>query len=163
MLGWLLLCFALTVASEFVCPFVIDNNSSAARSEDQRLLHDCMPITIKGLCNKNLVCVARTYDRQPCVSKLPCSTYKEACTCPGAVACQRLLSAPRKPVRLICTDGASNQHPKRQESHESDSDSDDDDDGDTNEIDGTLVFVFIFLLSYCVLLCLAVIYIKPVD
>lgn len=161
MTSWLLLCFALLAVSKFACPFIDGNSSALATGGEQRLLRDCEPVTIKGFCDENLDCIARTHQRRPCAAKLPCLAHKQTCTCPNTIACQRL-SAPLKQVTLMCIDDGASQehlHPKRQESH------DDEDAGedDTTEIDGTLVFVLILLLSYCVILCLFVIYIKPVD
>lgn len=136
------------VAHEHLCPPI----------GDAEIAIPCGSVRAKGRCDASVQCRLLAAANATCASKLPCSVQGEACLCSDRFTCQRRLPS-GKTALLLCQHEA---HAKRQEALHTDDDGDDDDDDDSSgPDDDTAVFLAILGIFYAVMLCIALIYVRP--
>lgn len=141
-----LLCPSASWAHEHLCP----------EWGDAEIAVPCNSVDVKGVCDVKARCRPVLALNATCSSKLPCTGNLDPCLCTDLFTCQRRLPS-GKTGRLVCQH---QNHEKRQEALNSDEDDDDDDDSGRPS-DDTAVFLAILGIFYVVLLCIALIYVRP--
>lgn len=141
--------------NKLVCPL-----ASGFEADLQPISADCGSVRAKGRCGADLTCHPLVASgNETCANKIPCTLANEACVCTDRFTCQRRIKK-NKTVLLLCHQ-APQEHAKRQEALHPTEFDDDDDDAPGAVDDDTSTFLIILGLSYLVLLCLALIYVRP--
>lgn len=150
---------AAAAGNRLACPLV-----GGFDADLQPISVDCGAVRAKGRCDADLTCrPLSSGGNETCTNKIPCTLSNEACVCTDRFTCQRRIGK-NKTILLLCHE-APQEHAKRQEAlHPTEVDDDDDEDDDDAPgavDDDTSTFLIILGLSYLVLLCLALIYVRP--
>lgn len=146
------------VPKTLICPKISD---AVAVGKPQPIISEC-GAGVFGHCDAALACVLPATRNTTCATTIPCSVEKEVCLCTNKFSCVRRLGD-EKLVFLLCKDPESDpeapNHAKRQEAYDP-TDADDDDD-DAVPRDDTATFLTLMVISYLVLICVAMIYVRP--